>query len=108
MINDATGKCLRLCLLEASGNAMTVRNNNSSRFGKWLDMAFSKKMTSSGCSVTSYLLEVTRVCSQSEGERNYHIFFMLLQARHSAEFGLSSLELGDVGSYRYLQDELSD
>lgn len=89
-------------VLEAFGNAMTVRNNNSSRFGKWLDIRFSSRMDIMGCSVTSYLLEVTRVCKQAERERNYHVFYMLLQARR--EIGLCSLGLKDPMDYRYLKE----
>eukprot|EP00929_Paragymnodinium_shiwhaense_P097917 TRINITY_DN5948_c0_g1_i1.p1 TRINITY_DN5948_c0_g1~~TRINITY_DN5948_c0_g1_i1.p1 ORF type:complete len:2102 (-),score=505.44 TRINITY_DN5948_c0_g1_i1:50-6355(-) len=88
-------------VLEAFGNAMTVRNNNSSRFGKWLDMRFSTALGMLGCRITSYLLEVTRVCTQSSGERGYHIFFQLLQARASPF--LADLRLQDMNSYRYLR-----
>jgi len=91
-------------VLEAFGNAMTVRNNNSSRFGKWLDMQFSSALTVNGCSLTSYLLEVTRVCAQAEGERGFHIFFMMLQARTSADYGIASLKLQEPKLYRYLRN----
>jgi len=69
-------------VLEAFGNAMTVRNNNSSRFGKWLDLRIA---TSSievvGSTLTSYLLETMRVTTQGSDERCFHVFFQLLQAR---------------------------
>eukprot|EP00439_Symbiodinium_sp_Y106_P042152 s1581_g5.t1 len=70
-------------VLESFGNAMTVRNNNSSRFGKWLQMTVSSSLAVESCTVTDYLLELTRVCSQGSKERNYHIFFQLIEARNS-------------------------
>uniref|UniRef100_A0A7S1ARS7 Myosin motor domain-containing protein n=1 Tax=Noctiluca scintillans TaxID=2966 RepID=A0A7S1ARS7_NOCSC len=89
-------------VLEAFGNAMTVRNNNSSRFGKWSDMQFSHSVSMLGCVITHYLLEVTRVCSQSIGERSFHVFFQLLQARSSPK--LQHLHLEDPSKYVYLQN----
>lgn len=62
-------------VLESFGNAMTVRNNNSSRFGKWLQMTVSPSLTIQSCTVTDYLLELTRVCSQGSKERNTTSFF---------------------------------
>lgn len=89
-------------ILEAFGNAMTVRNNNSSRFGKWLEMSVSPSSKILGCSVTDYLLETTRVCMQGEKERNYHIFFQLIKARN--EDDLKSLDIHEPHAYRYLQN----
>lgn len=91
-------------ILESFGNAMTTRNANSSRFGKWLDLRFSQALGMKGCQITSYLLEVTRVCGQSEGERGFHIFFQLLQA--SNEGALKFLGLKDPSSYRYLKNSV--
>ncbi|CAK0911324.1 unnamed protein product [Prorocentrum cordatum] len=88
-------------VLEAFGNAMTVRNNNSSRFGKWLDMLLSASGMR-GCRITSYLLEVTRVCGQAQGERGFHIFFQLLQAAGSSPL-VQGLELGSWEQYSYLR-----
>ncbi|CAK9016123.1 unnamed protein product [Durusdinium trenchii] len=88
-------------ILEAFGNAMTVRNNNSSRFGKWTQMIISPNMTIEGCSVTDYLLEVTRVCGSAEKERNYHIFFQLLQARDDPE--LQDLGIEAPQEYNYIK-----
>mmetsp|Transcript_18076 Transcript_18076/g.22259 ORF Transcript_18076/g.22259 Transcript_18076/m.22259 type:complete len:799 (-) Transcript_18076:2314-4710(-) len=71
-------------VLEAFGNAQTMRNNNSSRFGKWIKVEFESVPNGHraivGGSVTNYLLEKSRVVDQTEGERNYHIFYQLLGA----------------------------
>eukprot|EP00930_Biecheleria_cincta_P038191 TRINITY_DN26242_c0_g1_i1.p1 TRINITY_DN26242_c0_g1~~TRINITY_DN26242_c0_g1_i1.p1 ORF type:complete len:1684 (-),score=375.50 TRINITY_DN26242_c0_g1_i1:457-5508(-) len=88
-------------VLEAFGNAKTVRNNNSSRFGKWLQVNVSPSLSINSCTVTDYLLELTRVNSQNASERNYHIFFQLLQARQDAD--MKHLELGEPSSYEYLK-----
>jgi len=70
-------------LLEAFGNAKTIRNDNSSRFGKFINLAFGqvnfmKDWTLSTASLTTYLLEKSRVTRQAEGERNFHVFYQLL------------------------------
>ncbi|KAI4900953.1 hypothetical protein NFI96_026666, partial [Prochilodus magdalenae] len=64
-------------LLEAFGNAKTVRNNNSSRFGKFVEIHFNTKNTVVGGFVSHYLLEKSRICRQGQEERNYHIFYRL-------------------------------
>jgi myosin heavy subunit len=66
-------------ILEAFGNAKTVRNNNSSRFGKWIEIQVDTAQRQLvGANITQYLLEVTRVIGQGPGERNYHIFHQLI------------------------------
>ncbi|OWK57707.1 Unconventional myosin-VI [Lonchura striata] len=64
-------------LLEAFGNAKTVRNNNSSRFGKFVEIHFNEKNSVVGGFVSHYLLEKSRICVQGKEERNYHIFYRL-------------------------------
>jgi myosin heavy subunit len=64
-------------LLEAFGNAQTVMNHNSSRYGKYLMLQFDLSGKIMGASIRTYLLEKTRVVRQSKGERNYHIFYLL-------------------------------
>ncbi|KAI2644287.1 Unconventional myosin-VI [Labeo rohita] len=87
-------------LLEAFGNAKTVRNNNSSRFGKFVEIHFNEKNAVVGGFVSHYLLEKSRICTQGQEERNYHIFYRLCAGAPEdikGKFHLSSPE-----AFRYL------
>ncbi|PPD75296.1 hypothetical protein GOBAR_DD27781 [Gossypium barbadense] len=75
-------------VLEAFGNAKTIRNNNSSHFGKFVEIQFDQRGRISGAAIRTYLLERSRVCQMSDPERNYHCFYMLCVA--PPESGLRS------------------
>uniref|UniRef100_A0A667XCD4 Unconventional myosin-VI n=1 Tax=Myripristis murdjan TaxID=586833 RepID=A0A667XCD4_9TELE len=87
-------------LLEAFGNAKTVRNNNSSRFGKFVEIHFNEKNAVVGGFVSHYLLEKSRICMQSKEERNYHIFYRLCAG--ASEDIKKTLHLDSPDSFRYL------
>ena len=87
-------------ILEAFGNAKTLRNNNSSRFGKYVEVFFDQRYTICGASNTNYLLEKSRVVQQSQGERNYHIFYQLCKGLDKAQ--RAKFRLKQVEDYYYL------
>lgn len=86
-------------VLEAFGNAKTVKNNNSSRFGKFVEIQFDKHGKISGAAVRTYLLERSRVCQVSDPERNYHCFYMLCSAPPE---DVKRFKVGDPRSFHYL------
>uniref|UniRef100_A0A4W6ER36 Myosin XIX n=1 Tax=Lates calcarifer TaxID=8187 RepID=A0A4W6ER36_LATCA len=66
-------------IMEAFGNACTLRNNNSSRFGKYIQLQLDRCQLLVGASVQTYLLEKTRVACQPANERNFHIFYQMMK-----------------------------
>ncbi|GAB2250859.1 hypothetical protein Droror1_Dr00017109 [Drosera rotundifolia] len=85
-------------LLEAFGNARTVRNDNSSRFGKFVEIQFDKNGRISGAAIRTYLLERSRVVQITDPERNYHCFYQLCASREDAE----KYKLGHPREFHYL------
>jgi len=90
-------------LMEAFGNAKTVRNNNSSRFGKWIEVTFNNNTGSViGGAIVQYLLEKSRLVAQAEGERNYHIFYNLCAGASMDSAFREKFRLSDPEDYHYL------
>ncbi|CAM9665996.1 unnamed protein product [Ascophyllum nodosum] len=89
-------------ILESFGNAKTLRNRNSSRFGKFLKMQFTReKYKLTGAFIETYLLEKSRVLSQGKGERNFHIMYELVAGGAASGLG-AKLKLASVETYRIL------
>ncbi|TYI09392.1 hypothetical protein ES332_A09G069800v1 [Gossypium tomentosum] len=86
-------------VLEAFGNAKTVRNNNSSRFGKFVEIQFDGRGRISGAAIRTYLLERSRVCQVSDPERNYHCFYMLCAAPPE---DVEKFKVGNPRTFHYL------
>ena len=90
-------------ILEAFGNAKTLFNNNSSRFGKYIKLKFDKTNKLIGASIESYLLEKIRLIYQTKGERNFHIFYQMIRGMTEEEkykFKLNKFK------YKYLNNNL--
>jgi len=83
-------------VLESFGNARTIRNDNSSRFGKFIELKFNAEGTLVSASIETYLLEKVRLISQAEGERNYHVFYEMLAGMTDED--LDSFLLGEYSA----------
>lgn len=85
-------------VLEAFGNAKTVRNNNSSRFGRFMQLQVAAQGGIEYGYVKNFLLELSRIVTQDEAERNYHIFYQVLKGLDPAE--RSKYKLLEAGAYK--------
>merc|ERR1712242_384970 len=88
-------------ILESYGNAKTSRNDNSSRFGKFIRIHFNSAGKLAGCDIESYLLEKSRITQQQEVERSYHIFYQLLQP-FVPDMKAKCLLTDDIYTYSYV------
>ncbi|KAG7333549.1 hypothetical protein KOW79_003684 [Hemibagrus wyckioides] len=86
-------------IMEAIGNAKTTRNDNSSRFGKYIEIGFDKRFHIIGANMRTYLLEKSRVVFQADEERNYHIFYQLCASSYLPEF--RTLKLSNATEFQY-------
>lgn len=97
-------------ILEAFGNAQTVRNNNSSRFGKFIRIEFTRNGAIAGAFIDWYLLEKSRVVRINPQERNYHVFYQLLKGANQEmrrDFLLDDFEVEDFAYTREGHDTIS-
>lgn len=87
-------------ILEAVANAKTLRNDNSSRFGKFIEVQFNAAGYISGAIISVYLLEKSRVVNLAKGERNFHVFYQLIAGM--PDKWKKALQLGAATEYRYI------
>ena len=87
-------------ILEAFGNAGTLRNDNSSRFGKFIQLSFDRRGHLVGGSIESYLLEKVRLPLQQKGQRNFHIFYQMFAGGCAEDKTRWCLK--DISDYRYV------
>uniref|UniRef100_A0A673KVK5 Unconventional myosin-Vb-like n=1 Tax=Sinocyclocheilus rhinocerous TaxID=307959 RepID=A0A673KVK5_9TELE len=93
-------------IMEAIGNAKTTRNDNSSRFGKYIQIGFDRRYYIIGANMRTYLLEKSRVVFQAEDERNYHIFYQLCASCSLSEFKDLSLTSAEDFTYTSLGENI--
>uniref|UniRef100_A0A671LMB9 Unconventional myosin-Vb n=1 Tax=Sinocyclocheilus anshuiensis TaxID=1608454 RepID=A0A671LMB9_9TELE len=93
-------------IMEAIGNAKTTRNDNSSRFGKYIQIGFDRRYYIIGANMRTYLLEKSRVVFQAEDERNYHIFYQLCASSSLSEFKDLSLSNAEDFTYTSLGENI--
>jgi len=82
-------------IMESFGNSKTLRNNNSSRFGKFIELMYSAEGFIEGATIRTYLLETVRIVHQTQGERNYHVFYEIdagLSKEQKKAWGLTGLK----------------